>query len=483
MTPSFFWFASRYALPLSLVPAETKPQTATPHATAKLSRLILTASQCARKPGVRLSFRFTVDLDAGWLIRNYWSSLGCGWRMPRKVAKGGGSGSRGVKAQGNGLNSGGHTAVADDKRDGADGGESSNSAGARDLQEKQTIPIVINPAPDYLFEMFFLFFLIVYLLLQNYNVHFDAVDQYNRPFIAFTAFFFTKRVTWRFMDSAGQNGTTSIASKAVRFFLTGIPLLAMVKSGAELVFQHDPPTLLYLMYPYWLHVSLFGASGVDGLKKYSAEELNSDPAAGIMLGFRQQMKHILYGSLEAGYFVAVLPIRFLMDRHAVFDHRTGTLLAFYGIVNAGVLLSTNLISHCHTDLQTQTKAIGCWKEIKSAGGGVELWTSDREWKRGDQVRHNKKLYIAEAPINRAEPDDWIAWLFYRMFRHPRLVITNIVLLEVGVIVTQVAILCVVRKWQAVASWAVLITSSYLVLLYSLRIRRKVITAMQTKLVN
>lgn len=171
-----------------------------------------------------------------------------------------------------------------------------------------------------------------------------------------------------------------------------------------------------------------------------------------MLGFRQQMKHILYGSLEAGYFVAVLPIRFLMDRHAVFDHRTGTLLAFYGIVNAGVLLSTNLISHCHTDLQTQTKAIGCWKEIKSAGGGVELWTSDREWKRGDQVRHNKKLYIAEAPINRAEPDDWIAWLFYRMFRHPRLVITNIVLLEVGVIVTQVAILCVVRKWQAVASW-------------------------------
>lgn len=190
----------------------------------------------------------------------------------------------------------------------------------------------------------------------------------------------------------------------------------------------------------------------DTHHRYTAEELNQDPAAGIMLGFRQQVKHILYGSLEAGYFVAVLPIRFLMDRDAVFDHRTGVLLVFYGIVNAGVLLSTNLVSSCHADFQAQTKAMGSWKEIRSGGGGVEAWEPGRDWKRGDQVRHNKKLYIAEGTANRAEPDDWAAFVFFRMFRHPRQIITNIVILEVVVIMTQIAILCVVRKWQAVASW-------------------------------
>jgi hypothetical protein len=40
--------------------------------------------------------------------------------------------------------------------------------------QKEAVPILINPTPDYLFEMFFLIFLIVHLLLQNYNVHFDV---------------------------------------------------------------------------------------------------------------------------------------------------------------------------------------------------------------------------------------------------------------------------------------------------------------------
>lgn len=34
--------------------------------------------------------------------------------------------------------------------------------------------LLMDSTPDYLFEMFFLCFVLVYLLLQNYNVHFDV---------------------------------------------------------------------------------------------------------------------------------------------------------------------------------------------------------------------------------------------------------------------------------------------------------------------
>ena len=33
------------------------------------------------------------------------------------------------------------------------------------------VPVCVYQQPDYLFEMFFLVFFVLYLLLQNYNIH------------------------------------------------------------------------------------------------------------------------------------------------------------------------------------------------------------------------------------------------------------------------------------------------------------------------
>jgi len=49
-----------------------------------------------------------------------------------------------------------------------------------------------------------------------------------------------------------------------------------------------------------------------------------------------------------------------------------------------------------------------------------------------------------------------------------------VLFEVGIVSSQIAFLLIVRKWQAVAGWAALIGLSYIVLIYTLVVRHRVI---------
>ena len=58
--------------------------------------------------------------------------------------------------------------------------------------------------------------------------------------------------------------------------------------------------------------------------------------------------------------------------------------------------------------------------------------------------------------------------------NPRQIATNMVLFEVGIVSSQIVFLLIVRKWQAVAGWAALIGLSYIVLVYTLVVRHKVI---------
>lgn len=328
--------------------------------------------------------------------------------------------------------------------------------------------------PDYLFELFLLVFLIGNMLIQNFNVHMLNLDGYNTSYIAFTAILFTKRVAWKFVYSAWISSNTISVGLVFRIAISMIPTLYLVKSSIKLVAHHDVQTLLFLVYPYCLFFSLFGNSTAESLRRYNASRTANTQfePAGISLNFRQHLKHILYASLEAGYYATILPVRFLGDRNAVYDQRCGTLICIYGVLNTAVLLMTNLVSSGWHDFYLQARSIGCWAEVKRSSG-AQAW-HQQEWPQGAQVKYNKKVYVAHGQINTAEPDDWVAWLFYRAFRNPRQVATNIVLFEVGIVSSQIAFLLIVRKWQAVAGWAALIGLSYIVLIYTLVVRHKVI---------
>eukprot|EP00040_Diaphanoeca_grandis_P040320 m.261682 g.261682 ORF g.261682 m.261682 type:complete len:404 (-) comp42805_c0_seq1:70-1281(-) len=344
------------------------------------------------------------------------------------------------------------------------------------LQEDQTQDVFHTPyAPDYLFELFRLIFLIGHLLIQNFNVHLMNLEGYNTSYIAFTAILFTSRVSWKFVLSAWSSNNTITVGLIFRVLISLIPTLYLVKMFLTLGEHHDIQTLLFLFYPSCLYFSLFpnvGFGPSETFLWYNSAKGTHDPA-GIVLNFRHHIKSIIYCALETGYYTTILPIRFLLDRNSVYDQQCGVLIAVYGILNTFILLSSNLLSCYSHDFYLQARSIGCWSEIKRTS--VATPWSENDWPQGSQVRYKKKTYIAQGQVNTAEPDDWVAYFFYKAFRNPRVVATNIVYFEVGIVATQFMFLLIVRKWEAVAEWAVLTGFSYIVLCYVLVVRRKIIS--------
>lgn len=325
---------------------------------------------------------------------------------------------------------------------------------------------------DYLFELFLLVFVISHMLIQSFNIHMTNLDGYNTSYIAFTAILFTERTTWKFVYTAWQNNDNITLGIVFRVAISVVPSLYLVKSTHRLMVLHDIQTLLYLVYPYCLFFSLFGQKTSEVLKRYNLEKQSGHGPVGIVLNFRQHIKHLVYSSLEAGYYATILPIILLQDQNTVYDRRSGTLISVYAVLNAAVLMSTHLVSSRWHEFYLQARTLGCWSEVKRSGG-VPHW-HQQSWAQGATVRYNKKTYIAQGQSNTAEPDSWSAWILYRAFRNPRQIATNIVFLEVGIIASQIAFLLIVRKWQAVTGWAALILLSYMVLCYTLFVRHKVL---------
>jgi len=328
-------------------------------------------------------------------------------------------------------------------------------------------------APDYLFELFRLIFFIGHLLIQNFNIHLMNLEGYNTSYIAFTAILFTNRVAWKFVRSAWSSNNSITIGLVFRVLISLIPTVYLVKTFLMLGEHHDVQTLLFLFYPSCLYFSLFPSLSFGQSQPflwYNTAKGTHDPS-GIVLNFRHHLKSIVYGSLEAGYYATALPIRFLMDQNSVYDQRCGMLIAIYLVLNTLILLSANLISSYSRDFYQQSRSIGCWAEIKKTSGTSQWYQND--WPAGSQVRYKKKTYVAQGQVNTAEPDDWVAYIFYKAFRNPRAVVTNLAYVEVGIVATQILFLLIVRKWQTVAEWAVLTGFSYIVLCYVLLVRNKV----------
>jgi len=336
--------------------------------------------------------------------------------------------------------------------------------------------------PDYPFEMFLLLFVTSHLLLQSYNLNHWNLHTYNVPHIAFTAVLFTMRVAWKSVYPSWAGNERITLGLAFRVALWLVPTLSLIKSSFELFSQHDIQTFMFLLYPYCLYFSLFGGSFGHSMRwrhhKLRGIALNEPlkPAA-VILDFRHCVKQIIYGSIEAGYYAGVLPIRFLLNRHAVFDKRTCLLVVIFVFLNTLTLLMANMLSTCSKTLYEQARVLGCWQLLSNqkTAQGATKWTAHQEWDKGQKVWHNKKAYIGEGQLNTAEPGDFTAWIFYRTFRNPRHITSRIVYFQVAVCGSQILCLLMARRREAVIGWATMIGFSYAVLYFTLTVRRKIVT--------
>lgn len=336
------------------------------------------------------------------------------------------------------------------------------------------------PPPDYCFELFLLLFVGVHLLLQNYNLNSWNLHSYNIPHIAFTLVFFTKRVAWKFLHSSWNNNNQKLTfGLAVRVALWVAPSLCLIKASIDLLEQHGLTTFLFLLYPYFLYYSLFGGTApinwIRCIEKSNAQSVRKKRAA-IMLCFRHSVKEILYYSIESGYYAAMLPARFLLNRHAVYDQSGCMLLWLYVTVNTGMLLTSHLVSASWEDLHRQAKTLGCWKSlsVSTKPKGIEEWSEHQQYDR-IVVKYKKQLYISKGePRTTAEPGDRLSWLFYNSFKNPQSMATGMIFFQVGVAASQIGCLMLATRWEAVMAWGVMIIFSYAVLLRTLAVRRKVI---------
>lgn len=363
--------------------------------------------------------------------------------------------------------------------------EPSSIAGTYDAGE----PMAGIPPTSYTFEFMLLLFLVVHVLIQNFNLNGYHTNQYNVYHIVFTCVFFTKRWGWGALYSSWgsyQNRKVS-AGMVIVTIIWLIPALVLCNVSVVLFHQHDFETFMFLFYPAVFYTALFGQS----LSGNSVSWLNGMPAgrngiatapgeapkpAAIILNYRHVMKHILYGALEAGYYAGFLPVRFLVNNYAVYDTKMCALLGIFVAINTGLLLMLNTLDESSQSLCTSARALGFWAPVASQkGSGMKQWAPNTEWEKGSRVVHNKKVYVASGESSiRAEPGDSTSKFFYTIFRNPKQHSENLVFIQIFMCVVQLALLLFARRKDAVIGWGSMILFSYAVLFKALSVRRKIV---------
>eukprot|EP00041_Stephanoeca_diplocostata_P042053 m.10013 g.10013 ORF g.10013 m.10013 type:complete len:403 (-) comp7162_c0_seq1:142-1350(-) len=337
-----------------------------------------------------------------------------------------------------------------------------------------------TPPPGYLFELCFLGFLITHLMLQNCIVHGMHVEKYNLNYITFCAILFTKRVSWKFVNTAWCKSQRITVSVAFRILISMIPTTGLLVTMRELISQHDSYTLSLLIFPYIVYFILFGITGTtDSILGFQVvtlqqEQQQSEATPWVLVSYRQHLKHIMYASIEAGYYATFLPVFFLLDRDAIYDQRLTVLTTGHCIINTAVLLLANMVASGALYYHMHAKRIGCWSEARR-NSGAPTWTR-KEWPHGAQVRYNKKTYTALGQTNTVEPDNWTAWLLYHTFHNPPRTATTLTYVQVVVVAVLLIFLLLLRKWEVVVGWCVLMLASYAAVWYVLGVRRKVLHA-------
>jgi len=151
------------------------------------------------------------------------------------------------------------------------------------------------------------------------------------------------------------------------------------------------------------------------------------------------------------------------------------LLGLYVALNTGLLLMLNILSESSQSMCQSARCLGFWSPVGNQKSGLKPWSQSKDFQKGTMVTHNKKVFVGMGEsIIRAEPGDYLSKLFYNIFRNPKQHSENLVFIQVVMCVSQLLLLLLARRKDAVISWGIMLLFSYAVLYKALSVRTQIV---------
>lgn len=240
----------------------------------------------------------------------------------------------------------------------------------------------------------------------------------------------------------------------------------------HLFVKHPLYNFMFLVYPVVGYVLFWGVARRD--REDGVRDITG------------RLGGIIWSSFECGYFAGILPLGFLQHEYLSFDLLRCTLVIVYLCVNSFVLFMSNLLETSFMEIRFRLKNVGCWTRCaappqnalgvdKGAGGKKKKRAKPLRWdghqcpySRGAVVEYNGRYYVALADKNEVRPGRWLATIVYCLFENPSRTHTGLIMLQVGVVLSQLVILMNSRHLVA---YGVMLVFSYCILYRCIRVRR------------
>mmetsp|Transcript_74257 Transcript_74257/g.138696 ORF Transcript_74257/g.138696 Transcript_74257/m.138696 type:complete len:499 (-) Transcript_74257:88-1584(-) len=236
---------------------------------------------------------------------------------------------------------------------------------------------------------------VCYLLLQNYNISRFNFYNYNFHLITLTVIFFAQRLwffLWRVAQFSEAHGPRFVCNVILVFVL-----LDSLYCATQLVLKDSMVGSVYLATPLlssvlFYHVYLKSQSNV-----FTAE----------LFGM---FSRCVYHSVETGYCIGVLPLRFLQYEHIYYDTSRCCVLTLVVIIHTFLMLFC-LELHClGSEVLQQARMLGEWRSISDPTTIKSISSRAAEWAahgcpypRGAVVRCKGRYYEAMCTHNTCSP--------------------------------------------------------------------------------
>jgi hypothetical protein len=210
------------------------------------------------------------------------------------------------------------------------------------------------------FELALFTYLIVHLLIQNFNIYRTNFYNYNFYLLFLTVIILLKRLLLRYWRHVKWHNPLETSMSSPQVCLNIIIILVIVFNSLYLILQlfinHPFKNFLFLIYPFFAYYLLFGfrrpgkGTGIAGAG-----------AAGGTDWFVHRVKELAYSCMECCYFAGLLPLRFLQHEYLYFDSVRCGLVIFYILANSFVMLLAHLLYTSFNELYIQSQLLGCWQ--------------------------------------------------------------------------------------------------------------------------
>eukprot|EP01095_Lingulamoeba_sp_RSL-Kostka_P009154 TRINITY_DN3138_c0_g1_i1.p1 TRINITY_DN3138_c0_g1~~TRINITY_DN3138_c0_g1_i1.p1 ORF type:complete len:583 (-),score=55.16 TRINITY_DN3138_c0_g1_i1:75-1790(-) len=200
------------------------------------------------------------------------------------------------------------------------------------------------------FETFFFLFLISHLFLQNYNIYRTNFYNYNFYILFLTMIILCKRFLMKYLQQVKRNNPFYLSGSHICLNLIIITIVTVnaVYLIIQLFMNHPFQQFLFLFYPSLVSLLLFDLNK----KKISTSSENYSSL---------KFQRLIYDSLEYGYYVALLPVRFLQYDYLYYDLFRCFIIGIYVFLNSFVLLSSQLLMTSFNELYLHSQTFGYWK--------------------------------------------------------------------------------------------------------------------------